>query len=161
MIAHDRYGDGSVMVWVGITTTGKIELHIYQGNVSGLYYRDNVIEPVVVPYARRHGNAVIFQDDNARTHCARVPQYHLHIRRITTLQWPAKFQDLSPTEHLWGIFGRRVQRRPQEPQDINELAEVLQEEWRRIPQATIKGIISSMRHDCLACLAATGDPSHY
>ena len=88
MIAHDRYGGGSVMVWGGITMTGRTELYICQGNVAGLYYRDNVIEPVV-PHARLHGNAVIFQDDNARAHRARVVQDHLQFRSITTLPWPS------------------------------------------------------------------------
>ena len=37
MIADDRYGGGSVMVWGGITMTGRTELHICQGNVTGLY----------------------------------------------------------------------------------------------------------------------------
>ena len=60
MIAHDRYAGGSVMVWGGITMTGRTELHICRGNVTGLYYRDNVIEPIVAPYARLDGNALIF-----------------------------------------------------------------------------------------------------
>ena len=46
------------------------EPHICQGNATGLYSRDKVIEPIVVPYARRHGNTFIFQDDNANPSCA-------------------------------------------------------------------------------------------
>ena len=30
-VAHDRYGRGSVMVWGGITMTGKTDLHVCQG----------------------------------------------------------------------------------------------------------------------------------
>ena len=33
------------------------ELYICQGIVTGLFYRDNVIEPIVKSYACRHGNA--------------------------------------------------------------------------------------------------------
>ena len=60
MIAHDRYGGRNVVVWGGITMSGKTEVHICQGNVTGLYYRDNVIEPIVVPYDPRHENTFIF-----------------------------------------------------------------------------------------------------
>ena len=77
MIANDLYGDGSVIVWGGITMTGRTELHICQRPVTGLNYRENAIEHVVVLYARRHGNALIFQDDSARAHRARVVQDHL------------------------------------------------------------------------------------
>ena len=36
------------------------ELHICPGTVAGLCYRHNAIQPIVVLYARRHGNAFIF-----------------------------------------------------------------------------------------------------
>ena len=55
-------------------------------SASGLFYRDNVIEPSV-PYACWHGNAFIFQDDYARLHHTHVVQDHLQFRRITTLQF--------------------------------------------------------------------------
>ena len=77
MMAQDRYRGASVMVCRGITMTGAAELHICQGNVTGLYYRDNVIEPIAVPYVCRHGNASIFRDDSARAHRALVGQDHL------------------------------------------------------------------------------------
>ena len=142
MIAHDRYD-----------MTGTTELPNCWGNV---------IEPTVVPYyARRHGSALIFQNDNARAHRARVVRGYLQFRWITTLPWPAKFPDLSPVEHVWDILGRRARRWPHERQDINELADSLQEEWRRIPQAITGRLIRSMRRPCLACLAANGGPTRY
>ena len=55
------------MVWGGTTMTRRTELHICQGNVTGLYCRDNATEPIVVPYDCRHGNAFIFHDDNAKS----------------------------------------------------------------------------------------------
>ena len=95
--------------------TGRTELHICQGNITGRYYRDKVIGPIAVLYACRHGNADIFQDDNARARRANVVQDYLQFRRATTLPWPAKSLDLSPSEHFWNILGRRVQRRCHKP----------------------------------------------
>ena len=141
--------------------TGRTELHICHGNVTGLCHRDNVIEPIVVPYASRLGNAFLFEYDDARAHRARVTQDHPLFRRITTPPWPAKSPDLSPTERLWNILGRPVRRRPHKPQDVNELADALQEEGRRIPQETTGRLIRSMRRRCLVCLAASGDPTRY
>ena len=131
--------------------TGRTELHICQRPVTGLNYRDNAIEHVVVLYARRHGNALIFQDDSARAHRALLVQDHPQFRRITTLPWPARSLDLSPIERLWDILGKRVRRRPHKPQDINELADARQQEWCRIPQETAGRLYRSMRRCGLAC----------
>ena len=84
-VAHDRYGGGSVMVWGGITMTGKTDLHVCQGRVTGVYYRDNVLAPYVIPFAQRHSPRFIFQDDNTRAHRARVVTDYLQRRNIRTL----------------------------------------------------------------------------
>ena len=162
MIAQDRYGDESVMVWGGITMTGRTELHICQRNVTGLfYYTEHVVEPIVVPNTHRHGNALVFQNDDARSHRAHVVQNHLQFRKVATLPGPAKSPDMSPTERLWDILRRRVRRQPHKPQDINELADAVQKEWRRILQAITGRVIKSMRRRCLACLAANEGPTRY
>ena len=57
--------------------------------ITGLYYRDNAIVPIVVPCARLHGNAFIFQDDSARSHRARVIHEHPLFCRITNISWSA------------------------------------------------------------------------
>ena len=63
-LPHDRYGGGSVTVWGGVTIIERTDLHVCQGRVTGVYYRDNIIEPLVIPFAAAHGNRFRFQDDN-------------------------------------------------------------------------------------------------
>ena len=48
---HDRFGGGSVMVWAGISIDGKTDLHVIAGNISGVRYRDEILHPIVRPYA--------------------------------------------------------------------------------------------------------------
>lgn len=160
-VAHNRYGGGSVMVWAGICMNDRTDLHICQVNITGLYYRDNIIEPIVVPFAQRHGPDFIFQDDNARPHRARVVQDHLQMQHIRTLPWPPMSPDLSPIEHLWDLLNRRVQQRPAAPQTLQQLAQALQQEWQRIPQDNIRRLICSMKRRCNACLAANGGPTRF
>lgn len=160
-VAHDRYGGGSVMVWGGITMTGKTDLHVCQGRVTGQYYRDNVLGPYVAPFARRHGRGFIFQDDNARAHRARVVTEYLQRRNIRTMPWPAMSPDLSPIEHVWDILGKRVRRRTPPPRTLGELGTALEDEWRRIPQVTIRRLIGSMRRRCVACCDNRGGSTRY
>ena len=161
IVPHNRYGGGSVMVWAGITMNDRTDLHACQGNMTGVYYRDNVLEPIVVPFAQQHGPGFIFQNDNARNHRARVVLDHLQRRQIDTLPWPARSPDLSPIEHLWDILGRRVRSRQPPPRTLPQLAQALQEEWQRIPQNAIRSLIMSMRRRCEACLLAGGGPTRY
>lgn len=161
MIAHHRFGRGSVMVWGGITSTGRTPLHVCQGNVNGVYYRDNIIDPLVVPFARRHGPGFILQDDNAPAHRANVVRNHLQRRQINSLPWPSMSPDLSPIENLWDFLGRRVRDVVPAPQNLQQLALVLQQEWAAVPQATIRQHINSMRRRCTACLTVNGGPTRY
>lgn len=62
---HDSYGDGSVMVWGGITYNHRTDLVRLDGRVTGVRYRDEVLQPVVLPFRRRMGVNFEFQQDNA------------------------------------------------------------------------------------------------
>ena len=96
---HDRFGGGSVMVWGGISITGKTDLHVIAGNLTGIQYRDEVLDPIVRPYAGAIGDDFILMDDNARPHRARVVTDYLETETIERMDWPSLSPDLNPIEH--------------------------------------------------------------
>ena len=52
MSEHDPYGEGSIMVWVGIGRGGRTDPHIViNGMTTGLCYRDDILDVYVRPYA--------------------------------------------------------------------------------------------------------------
>ncbi|GFU34755.1 transposable element Tcb2 transposase [Trichonephila clavipes] len=57
----------------------------------------------------------IFQQDNARSHTARLSQDCLY--NVTTLPWPARSPYMSAIEHIWDHLGQRVGH----PTSFNEL----------------------------------------
>ncbi|GFW29326.1 transposable element Tcb2 transposase [Trichonephila clavipes] len=61
-----------ILVWAGISLGGHTDLHVYGGTVTGLRYRDEILDPYVRPYAAAIGNDFILMDDNARPHRAIV-----------------------------------------------------------------------------------------
>ncbi|KFM59999.1 Transposable element Tc1 transposase, partial [Stegodyphus mimosarum] len=103
-------------------------------------YLDNVLRPVAIPYLQGLPN-VIFQQDNARPHSARICQHAL--QGIQMLPWPPYSPDLSPIEHVWDVIGRRLQTLPL-PRSEDELWQMVEREWRAIPQDTIRTVIDSM-----------------
>jgi hypothetical protein len=47
----------------------------FAGNLTGMRYRDEIVQPYVIPFIQAQANNVTFQQDNARPHVARVVRY--------------------------------------------------------------------------------------
>ncbi|KAI4897740.1 hypothetical protein NFI96_018834, partial [Prochilodus magdalenae] len=60
------------------------------------------------------------------------------------MDWPARFPDLNPIEHIWDIMCRSIHQRHVAPQTVQELADALVQVWEEIPQETIRHLIRSM-----------------
>ena len=62
----DRFGGGSVMVWVGIRHDGRTSLVHVAGALTVIRYQDEILQHHVIPYLNVNGR--MFQQDNARPH---------------------------------------------------------------------------------------------
>ncbi|UYV84180.1 Transposase [Cordylochernes scorpioides] len=76
------------------------------------------------------------------------------------LPWPPYSPDLSPIEHVWDIIGRRLHALPQ-PRSEDELWQMVEKEWRAIPQDAIRTLIDSLPRRVAACIAVRGGPTCY
>ncbi|GFW12272.1 transposable element Tcb2 transposase [Trichonephila clavipes] len=66
-VERHSYRGGGILVWAGISLGGHTDLHVFHGGtVTGLRYRDEILDPYVRPYAAAIGNDFILMDDNAR-----------------------------------------------------------------------------------------------
>jgi hypothetical protein len=83
----DRFGGGSVMVWVGICHDGRTQLKIVQGALNAVKYRDDILDPTVLPFLQQRNFDHVFQHD------------FLNIR---VLPWPELSTDLSLIEQFMG-----------------------------------------------------------
>ena len=77
----DRFGGGSVMVWGGISHGVKSPLVVLGGTLTAVRYRDEILRPIAVPLVQQHN--LIFQQDNARPHVARVCRQFLANHNMT------------------------------------------------------------------------------
>ena len=124
-------------------------------------YRDEIIEPIVIPFLRQHGPGITFQHDNARPHTARVVHYVLNQNNVNVLPWPANSPDLSPIEHVWDEMERRLRQLPQQPTDLRRRTRALIQVWNDIPQDFHTHVIGSMRRRCTAVINARGGHAQY
>lgn len=161
ILQRDSHRGGSVMIWGGITFDRKTDFLICQGNITAQRYIDQIVTPRVLPFIQGDPNIITFQQDNARPHVARLTMDYLRQNNIQTIPWPARSPDLNVIEHLWDELDRRVRDRVVQPRTLLELSNALQQEWNRVPQYTIRRLVSSMRRRCQAVIAAQGGHTRY
>ncbi|UYV61719.1 Transposase [Cordylochernes scorpioides] len=146
-----------IMVWAAIAYDSRSLLLRIQGTMTAQRYVDDVLRPVTLPYLQGVPNA-LYQQDNARPHTARISQQAL--QDVQMLPWPPYSPDLSPIEHVWDIIGRRLHALPQ-PRSEDELWQMVEREWRAIPQDAIRTLIDSLPRRVAACIAVRGGPTCY
>ncbi|GFX68871.1 transposable element Tcb1 transposase [Trichonephila clavipes] len=122
---------------------------------------DEILRPIVVPYAAAIGDDFILMDDNCMPHRANLVEDFLFEERIVRMEWPAYSPDMNPIEHVWDALRRRVAGRQLPPQTLQELERALLEEWDRIPQLVINSLIDSMPQRCSTLLAVRGNHTPY
>ncbi|UYV73395.1 hypothetical protein LAZ67_10003030, partial [Cordylochernes scorpioides] len=138
-----------IMVWGAIAYDFRSPLLRIQGTLTAQRYVDDVLRPVTLLYLQGVPNA-LYQQDNARPHTARISQQAL--QDVQMLTWPPYSPDLSPIEHVWDIIGRRLHALPQ-PRSEDEMWQMVEREWRAIPQDAIRTLIDSLPRRVAACIA--------
>ncbi|GFT85957.1 transposable element Tcb2 transposase [Trichonephila clavipes] len=142
------------MVWGAIAYDSRSTLIMMRGTLTGQRYVDDILRPHVGTFLNGLPG-VIFQQENARPHTARVTQDFL--RHFQTLPWPARSPDLSPVEHVWD------QLKSQMPSchSVHDLELAVQDLWAHLPQDNIRCLINSMPDRVAACIAAGGGSTRY
>ncbi|GFV49769.1 transposable element Tcb2 transposase [Trichonephila clavipes] len=78
-----RFGGGGVLVYGGISIDGRTLLYIIRdGPMTARRYRDEILRPIVVPYAATIRYDFILMDDNSIPHHANVLENSLYEKGI-------------------------------------------------------------------------------
>ncbi|GFS92522.1 transposable element Tcb2 transposase [Trichonephila clavipes] len=102
-----RFGGVGVLVYGGISIDGRTDLYIIRdGTLTARRYRDEILRPIVVPYAAAIGYDFILMDDNSRPHRANLVEDSLFEEGIVRMEWPACSPNMNPIEHVWDALGR-------------------------------------------------------
>ena len=73
------------MVWAGICHDGRTQFKIVHGTLNSVKYRDDILDPIVLPFLQQRNFDHVFQHDNTRCHVARVCQDFLNQNHIRVL----------------------------------------------------------------------------
>ncbi len=110
---------------------------------------------------------LIFAQDNASTHTARIVQRWLREWAIenglTIVDWPPYSPDLNPIENLWKLLKERIYERypelsvaPKNNTSLQRLCEAATEIWEEMADELLEKLIESMPRRLTAVEAANG-----
>jgi len=110
-----------VVIRAGILLDGRTPLHVFDGgSVTGVRYRDEVLEPYVRFFRVAVGPDFLVMDDSAKPHTALLLDEFLESKDIRRMDWPARSSDLNPIEHVWDALGKAIAIRNIPPRTISE-----------------------------------------
>lgn len=120
-----------------------------------------LLEMMLVP---NYKPGLMFMQDNAPTHTARIIKDLFTKERITALDWPPHSPDLNPMTQAWVVLKRNAAKicpNKWNAKGISakaraELEEYLCEVWETIPDSVFEGLVQSMPDRIAACIAAKG-----
>ena len=149
IVSRHTARQNGIMVWGAICHSTRLPLVTIRGTLNAQRYVNEVLIPVVLPFLRENPG-MIYQQDNARPHTAKVTIEVLN--NFNILSWPAR----SPIENLWDLIGRQLTNSPETPCNLIEFEKRIKKAWLAIPQDTIDHLISSMPKRITECMASKG-----
>ena len=158
-----KHGGGNIQVWVCISIKGIGDIVRITEKFTGEKYK-NILHNHTVPSGRQLvGNYFILQQDNDPKHtCKLVKTYLSNLEEegvLQTMPWPSQSPDLNIIEHVWDYLDRKKMERL--PKNVNELWNVLKEEWYNIPITFIENIYKSINKRFQDVIVNKGDHTKY
>ncbi len=150
-----KHGGCGFMVWGYFARNGVGRLHKVEGNIDAQHYL-KILKYCVVPSGDQ---PVIFQQDNAPCHTAKVVKEWADANAVDILSWPGNSPDLNPVENVWDYLARKMEK--ENFKNEKELLEKLKGEWEKIPLAYLEKLVDSMPRHIEAVIKAKGGAIKY
>ncbi|CAK9809256.1 Transposable element Tcb1 transposase [Anthophora quadrimaculata] len=120
----------------------------------------DILSRYLIPYANEKlPDDWIFQANNDPKHTSRKAKQFLEQHHINVMQWPAKSPDLNPIEHLWNYVKNEIE--VKKPSNLNDLYNVIEETWKKIPIDRCIHLINSMPRRCSEVIKNKGGATRY
>jgi transposase len=144
------------------TLPHAVEMKPKGNSMTQKYYTERLL-PVYIRAIQEarisYDQHAILQEDNDPSHGTKsdfnVAKQLKDSNWITVLIHPAQSPDLNPMEAIWGILKQRIRRRRWD--GLEQLKEVLQDEWSKITVQEVRARIAEMPSRCRTLANSGGE----
>lgn len=101
---------------------------------------------------RKHGEDVVFMEDGAKWHKAKVVQRYLRSKGIKMMPHPPQSPDLNPIENVWKRIKDKIAKRKHKARNRADFMEAMLEEWVLIEGDFLLKLYNSISTRYRVCL---------
>jgi transposase len=135
------------------------------GNMTAEGYRDRIVPLIrgwIRKWKRDTGEDLVFMQDNAPIHTAKIVIKDLEESGVVVIFWPPYSPDLNPIEHVWAWVKNWINEKwPQARNGGYLLMEQIEEAWRAVPASLLRKLLESMPERCRQVIEANGLHTKY
>ena len=153
-------GGFSVMFWGCFSKVALGPLVALEGSMDARKYVQ-LLEDVLLPELEAAGRPMVFMQDNAPCHTAKLVADFFERKRVTVLKWPPQSPDLNPIENLWAIVKSRRKKKFGTPSSKAELVSQVFKIWEEIDQNLVSVLADSANRRLKECIRLKGAISKY
>ena len=137
----------------------KSKLVVVEGSMTAAKYIEILRSFFDGDTGKTERKRLVFQQDGASAHTAKVTQSFFRDSGITVLAWPPNSPDLNTIENIWSILKQSVEKHAAMSKEA--LISAVLEEWDRVDTSVIARTISTMRERVLQVIARLGKKCDY
>lgn len=161
ILSNRHSGGGSVMVWAAIGFDNMSNIQIIKGRINANKYLETLSTFFKEEIFQTNKNNLIFQQDNAPIHKAKVVMDYFKAEGIEIMDWPALSPDLNPIENVWGLLVKSVYANGRQFSNVEELESSIRQSWANINKTAIQAMYNSMKDRIYSLILNKGKWTKY
>lgn len=131
------------------------------GRMNSSKYQQMLTKYFLTFAVRISGKEWTLQQDNCSSHVSKDSRKWFNDHNIPVLDWPSLSPDLNIIENMWGLLVKRVYGGGRQFASVDQLKQVLIQEWEEIDQKVIQNLFNSMDNRLFEVILKNGNKTHY
>ena len=161
IVKRTKQGSGSIGLWACMNYQGIGFFKIFTGRLNSERYYDILGEYLLpaIDQFQQEGEKLIFQQDNAPCHTAKIINNWFDEQKIERMKWPANSPDLNCIENLWSWLDSELAKFT--IYSVQELTEHVTRLMSNVPLEIVHALVDSMPNRLQECLRVKGGSTRY